>query len=32
MPPKLLKEVVDQISTPFTKFFNLLHEEGIVPS
>ena len=30
--PKLLKEIVEQISTPFTKLFNLSLEEGIVPS
>ena len=28
IPPKLLKEIVEQISTPF---FNLSLEEGIVP-
>ena len=33
IPPKLLKEIVEQISTPFAKnFFNLSLEEGIVPS
>ena len=32
IPPKLLKEIVEQISTPFAKNFNLLLEEGIVPS
>ena len=31
MPPKLLKEIVEQISTPWAKVFNLLIEEGIVP-
>ena len=31
-PPKLLKEIVDQISTPLAKLFILLLEEGIVPS
>ena len=31
IPPKLLKEIVDQISTPLAKFFNL-SLEGIVPS
>ena len=30
--PKLLKEIVDQISTPLAKLFNLSLEEGIVPS
>ena len=30
--PKLLKEIVEQISTPLTKLFNLSLEEGIVPS
>ena len=32
IPPKLLKEIVEQISTPLAKFFNLSLEEGIVPS
>ena len=32
IPPKLLKEIVEQISTPLTKLFNLSLEEGIVPS
>ena len=32
IPPKLLKEIVEQISTPLAKLFNLLLEEGIVPS
>ena len=32
MPPKLLKEMVVQISTPLAKVFNLSLEEGIVPS
>ena len=32
IPPKLLKEIVQQISTPFAKLFNLSLEEGIVPS
>ena len=31
-PPKLLKEIVEQISTPLAKLFNLSLEEGIVPS
>ena len=30
--PKLLKEIVEQISTPLAKLFNLSREEGIVPS
>ena len=30
--PKLLKEIVEQISTPLAKVFNLSLEEGIVPS
>ena len=29
---KLLKEIVQQISTPLAKLFNLSLEEGIVPS
>ena len=32
IPPKLVKEIVDQISTPLANFFNLSLEEGIVPS
>ena len=32
IPPKLLKEIVDQINTPLAKVFNLSLEEGIVPS
>ena len=32
IPPKLLKGIVDQISTPLAKMFNLSLEEGIVPS
>ena len=32
IPPKLLKEIVDQISTPLANLFNLSLEEGIVPS
>ena len=32
IPPKLLKEIVEQISTPLAKMFNLSREEGIVPS
>ena len=32
IPPKLLKEIVEQISTPLAKLFNSLLEEGIVPS
>ena len=32
LPPKLLKEIVEQISTPLAKVFNLSLEEGIVPS
>ena len=32
IPPKLLKEIVEQITTPLTKVFNLSLEEGIVPS
>ena len=30
--PKLLKEIVEQISTPLAIFFNFSLEEGIVPS
>ena len=32
IPPKLLKEIVEQISTPIAKVFNLSLVEGIVPS
>ena len=32
IPPKLLKQIVEQISTPLAKLFNLSLEEGIVPS
>ena len=32
IPPKLLKEIVEQISTPLAKVFNLSLEEEIVPS
>ena len=32
IPPKLLKEIVEQISTPHAKCFNLSLEKGIVPS
>ena len=32
IPPKLLKEMVEKISTSFAKLFNLSLEEGIVPS
>ena len=32
IPPKLLKEIVEQISTPLAKVFNLSLQEGIVPS
>ena len=32
IPPQLLKEIVEQISTPLTKVFYLSLEEGIVPS
>ena len=32
IPPKLLKEIVKQISTPLAKLFNLSLEEKIVPS
>ena len=32
IPPKLLKEIINQISTPLAKLFNLSLEEGIVPS
>ena len=32
IPSKLLKEIVERISTPLAKVFNLSLEEGIVPS
>ena len=32
IPPNLLKEIVEQISTPLAKLFNLSLEEGIFPS
>ena len=32
IPPTLLKEIVEQISTPLAKVFNLSLEEGVVPS
>ena len=32
IPPKLLKEIVEQISTPLAIVFNLSLEEGIDPS
>ena len=32
IPPKLLKEIVEQISTPLAKVFNLSLEQGTVPS
>ena len=32
IPPKLLKEIVEQISTPLAKVFDLSLEEGIIPS
>ena len=32
LPPKLLKEIVEQIRTPLAKLFNLSLEEGIFPS
>ena len=32
IPPKLLKEIIEQICTPLAKLFNLSLEEGIVPS
>ena len=32
IPPKPLKEIVEQISTRLVKLFNLSLEEGIVPS
>ena len=31
IPPKLLKEIIEQISTPLAKLFKLSLEEGIVP-
>ena len=32
IPPKLLKELVDQVRTPLAIFSNLSFKEGIVPS
>ena len=32
IPPKLLKEIVEQISTPLANLFYLSLEEGMVPS
>ena len=32
IPLKLLKEIVQQISTPLAKLFNLSLEKGIIPS
>ena len=32
IPPTLLKEIVEQISTPLVKVFNLSLQKGIVPS
>ena len=32
IPPKLLKEIAEQITTPLAKLFNLSLEKGIVPS
>ena len=32
IPPKLLKEIVEQISTPLANCFNLSIEEGTIPS
>ena len=32
IPPKLLKEMIEQISTPLAKVSNVSLEEGIVPS
>ena len=32
IPPKLLKEIVEQISVPLAKVFNVSLEEGMVPS
>ena len=32
IPPKLLSEIVEQISIPLAKVFNMSLEEGIVPS
>ena len=32
IPPKLFEEIVEQISTPLAKMFNLSLEKGIVPS
>ena len=31
IPPKLLLEIIEQISIPFATVFNLSLEEGIVP-
>ena len=31
IPPKLLMETVEQISTPFARVFNLSLKEGVVP-
>ena len=31
IPPKLLMETVEQISTPLTRVFNLSLKEGVVP-
>ena len=31
IPPKLLLEIVEQISTPLATVFNLALEEGVVP-
>ena len=32
IPPKLLREIVEQISTPLAKLFIVSLEEGILPS
>ena len=32
IPPNLLKEIVEKISIPLEKLFNVSPEEGIVPS
>ena len=32
IPPKLLKKIIEHISTPLAKVFSLSLEEGIVPS
>ena len=32
IPPKLLKEIIERISTPLAKLFNLSLEEEIIPS